>query len=578
MRTIKNIAMFLIIPALTYLVCEWYLYDFDTELQADLGMTIYELCSIDDVEIQAACSSDLYEVNTLRASALYSSIAAFILVIFYQLASKICSTNRNLIAAVFPKLVPLVLLGLAILVLVQGIMLTYVAYLAQILIMNAFYPVLTGAVGLGAVIASFGILRAVYSSIGVKDHIIINGHFIEQTQEPRLIHLINSIAASLGARSPDNVVVGLDPTFYVVSNPIKIAMQNKHLTGETLYLSLPLMRTLSVAELQSIIGHELGHFVGDDTKYSRKFYPVYTSITQSVDTLIKSESVAALPASYTLSSMLASFDTAVKTIGRERELSADNFGAKASSGEALTLALLKLSIYNHAWAAISNQCVNRIRNGGGYSKNISWLFQSLVQHNINSETVMKSVEMALNEPISHPNDSHPTTLVRAKNLGVDVRLLTEEKFLVPLSTCETLIEHHLEIEEELTTFQQVYYEAHGVRRGEPDDTNILNKIIAMFAAHITVADGTVEKTEIDIAESLGVSFFKEFDYFDFREYCHYPKTMISLDNLLGISDGFSAELKSIIYKMCCDIANADGDFAKEEAILIENIRTSFNIL
>jgi Zn-dependent protease with chaperone function len=578
MRTIKNIAMFLIIPALTYLVCQWYLYDFDSDLQADLGMTIYELCSMDDAEIQAACTSDLYEVNTLKASALYSSIAAFMLVIFYQVASKICSTNRSRIAAVFPKVVPLVLLGLAICVFVQGIMLTYIAYLAQILILNAFYPVLTGAVGLGAVFASFGILRAIYDSIGVKDHIIINGHYIEQTQEPRLVNLINSIASSLGARTPDNVVVGLDPTFYVVSNPIKIAMQNKHLTGETLYLSLPLMRTLSEAELRAIIGHELGHFVGDDTKYSRKFYPVYTSITQSVDTLIKSESVAALPASYTLSSMLASFDTAVKTIGRERELSADIFGAKASSGEALTLALLKLSIYNHAWAAISNQCIKRISNGGGYSKNISWLFQSVVQHNINSETVMKSVEIALNEPIAHPNDSHPTTLVRAKNLGVDVRLLTEEKFLVPLITCETLIEHHLEIEEELTTFQQIYYEALGIRKGEPDNTNILNKIIAMFAAHITVADGSVEKTEIDIAESVGASFFKEFDFFDFREYCHYPETMISIENLLGISDGFNAELKSIIHQMCCDIANANGDFAKEEAILIETIKTSFKIL
>ena len=70
------------------------------------------------------------------------------------------------------------------------------------------------------------------------------------------------------------ILVGIEPTFYATAADI-VGCGKETLKGETLYLSMSLMRLFNKSELKAVIGHELGHFSSKDTDYSTKFAPVY---------------------------------------------------------------------------------------------------------------------------------------------------------------------------------------------------------------------------------------------------------------------------------------------------------------
>ena len=72
-----------------------------------------------------------------------------------------------------------------------------------------------------------------------------------------------------GVKSPDNLVAGLDYSFFVT--PESLWTVNGQLQGSSLFICLPLCRIMNQAELQAVIVHELAHFRGEDTEFGRRF-------------------------------------------------------------------------------------------------------------------------------------------------------------------------------------------------------------------------------------------------------------------------------------------------------------------
>ena len=95
--------------------------------------------------------------------------------------------------------------------------------------------------------------------------------------------------------------------------------------------------------LGAVIGHELGHFRGADTAYSRKFAPVYSGLSHAIDTLQDedkgADSLAKLPAISMLSLMLALFARNERRISRDREFGAYAVGVRVFSPEALATSI-----------------------------------------------------------------------------------------------------------------------------------------------------------------------------------------------------------------------------------------------
>ena len=84
-------------------------------------------------------------------------------------------------------------------------------------------------------------------------------------------------ALSINLLNLGNIVVGIEPNFYATAADV-VGCGDTTLKGETLYLSLSLMRLFNKSELKAVIGHELGHFSAKDTEYSSKFAPVYRGL------------------------------------------------------------------------------------------------------------------------------------------------------------------------------------------------------------------------------------------------------------------------------------------------------------
>jgi uncharacterized tellurite resistance protein B-like protein len=336
------------------------------------------------------------------------------------------------------------------------------------------------------------------------------------------------------------------------------------------------MRLFDYDELRSVIGHELGHFSGEDTEYSKRFAPIYGSLQKSYAGLAESPGLAAIPVIITLGNLLGSFDSNVKKISRERELLADKAGALAGGEQALVRALLKVSLYSEAWRHVTNKIVERMLKGVGFSKNMSWLFSSVVQHNVNAESISDRIFEISGEKVSHPTDTHPTTAERAEHLGVRISDIENLDLMLPAEPIVERFPQHKVFEEELSAFEQAVYQARGAD-GEMKDEQILQRVISMFAAFMTLADGDIDKSEIAMAESIGAACFENFDYFQYREYCHYPDLLLEEDQLLEAASGLDDEFKRLIVHMCRDIAMADGELAEDEAALLDRITVTLDV-
>ena len=285
----------------------------------------------------------------------------------YLACAAFAGTNRKRLASVFPPLVKLSLFLLSVSVLVQGAILTYAAYIGEAYAIERVHYYIIGAVGLGALVAAVKLIASSFS-LGKKLETTVIGDLLPKDTARQIHEFVADIAHKLKACVPDNIVIGLEPNFFATSASVKILGKEKPLEGETLYVSAPLARLLSKDELTAVIGHELGHFRGEDTVYTLKFAPVYTGLAKALDVMGTAEEegasgLAKLPALAMLSFMFDTFSRSERHVGRERELMADKAGVEVSSTEALATALLKVTLYSGLWSDIRENNIKRLNSG-----------------------------------------------------------------------------------------------------------------------------------------------------------------------------------------------------------------------
>ena len=139
------------------------------------------------------------------------------------------------------------------------------------------------AIGLGALVGVIAIARNAFSLVRKAQTAVI-GKALSQSEAPTLWSRVEGIADRLHALHPDNIVLGLDPNFFVTE--ANVVCLSGSCVGRTLYCSVPLMRILTMREFEAIIGHELGHYKGLDTKYSQKFFPIYRGTANTISELL----------------------------------------------------------------------------------------------------------------------------------------------------------------------------------------------------------------------------------------------------------------------------------------------------
>lgn len=577
MLFLKALVLLIVIPLFGFGVSKWVLYDLNAEIaKENVNLTVSQLCTPEMLSqapsLQPLCD-EVQPVLWMQNWSIISGVIAVILLLSFLFFCVVAGKSRTRIARIFPPLVFCSLLILSALVLIQGIILTYGAYLAESTAIQRVHFFLIGGIGIGAFVGAWSLIQSTFKLASKQTHSVV-GTTLSPSSNPKIFAFVQDIAQKLGATPPKNIVVGLEPNFYVTSADVKVVGDDKRLSGETLFLSLPLARIFSLEEIKAVIGHELGHFRGKDTYYSRKFSPVYAglihavSAMESAETSNNSSGIAKIPAFVLLSYMIDVFHRNVSTIGREREFEADKAATEVAVPSALATSLLKIGLYAHAWNNLQKNAIARLEQRK-MTRNMSKLFASTVKYDVNKEALPEVISNITQDTISHPTDSHPPTGIRIQQLGVPMESIDNSLLLMPQESGIGLIENYIELEEKLTTLQQQYYVALGVQIPDEEETNYSALILAALGAHMVLADGKVEQEEIDNAEAIGITLSKDFDRVDFREYCHYPETLPTIEDLIAAVSEIPSEGKKAIYDYLKEIAGSDQEISPEEQKLLD---------
>ncbi|CAQ85932.1 MULTISPECIES: M48 family metallopeptidase [Photorhabdus] len=242
----------------------------------------------------------------------------------------------------------------------------------------------------------------------------LTGKSVTPEEAPGLWQWMNELAEQVGTEPPDNIVVGLTECFFVTSSPICINNEQV-LEGRTLYFPLIYGALLSREESAAVIGHELGHFTGEDTTYSLHFSPIYAGMSHSIDVMISNvkgeedyySRLVMSPSIYLGIFFIQQFDFAVNHWSRIREYAADAVGARLSSAQAISSSLLRISAVSEA----VNKQLSALYEG---KLKVDDLLPVIID-NLRENGVPDAGQFLENE-LTHPTDTHPTTKSRIEAL------------------------------------------------------------------------------------------------------------------------------------------------------------------
>jgi Zn-dependent protease with chaperone function len=405
-----------------------------------------QLCKEHPGELGAVCGTNTI-LNLVSSASVWAAAIGLILLAGIRLAGAWARSDRRLLLYVFRPGLYLTALTLLCLVPVHAFIAMATIYYGESTLINRVHVVVILGIGLGAVI---GVLAIVQSILAVlrKARTVVIGFDVASEAAPALWREVSGLSETLGSLSPDHIIVGLDPNFFVTE--AHVACLNGTMTGRTLYCSLPLMRILSPGELRAVIGHELGHFKGADTQFSQQFFPIYRGSTQALAALQEAaegaRAIAILPAIAIFGYFLECFAVAERGISRQRELAADAEGARATSPSEIATSLVKIHAFTGLWDALRQAAAGALRGGKAFV-NASKTYADAVGESAKPE----ALEGIADTHLSHPTDTHPPLGVRLEALGLTLAELTGPSLEVgPDPAAITLLPDAEKLEEELS--------------------------------------------------------------------------------------------------------------------------------
>ena len=237
-------------------------------------------------------------------------------------------------------------------------------------------------------------------------------------EAPGMWRFLGDIARRQGAAPPDHLVLGLTSGFFVTSSPVRLAPDERVLSGRTLYLPASLLPMLSAGEITAVVAHELAHFTGEDTRYSQHFLPLFDSMARNMAAVTRGprtkswmESVFQ-PTGVLAAHVLETFQHVVSHWSRMREFEADQASLRVTDREAAATALLRSGLGTEVTGAMLSEVYGR---------------PSRASEDFVGEVLARAGALGFAEPARHlddgtphPTDTHPPTRARVEAFGVPV--------------------------------------------------------------------------------------------------------------------------------------------------------------
>lgn len=240
------------------------------------------------------------------------------------------------------------------------------------------------------------------------DNLSILGQVQGREKAPGLWQWVEQVATRAGAPLPDNIIIGIDDSFFVTAAPVTVLPDQLLLRGHTLYLPLPYLTALSQPETEAIIGHELGHFTRKDTEYGTQLSVIRQQIEHQIEHLADhqqaSPSMMNKPPLWVAVYFLLQFETAFHHWSRQQELAADRIGASVAGSKAFASALLRL--------AMLSEPIELLLASSPTPNMVQALAEQLAIQPLQFDQGLPG------QGVAHPFDAHPSTSERLAALSI----------------------------------------------------------------------------------------------------------------------------------------------------------------
>ncbi|HTV43421.1 MAG TPA: M48 family metalloprotease [Candidatus Sulfotelmatobacter sp.] len=284
-------------------------------------------------------------------------------------------------------------------------LLAYGTFELMVLLMSAYSIKILAIIIIGGLFALFMSAKVLLKKVPME----FKERFCREVtpeEAPELWQAIREAANKLQTAPPDRILIGMKLNFFVTE--LAVRYDSGCTQGKTLFLCYPLLKQLSGDEVLAIIGHELGHFIGEDTRLTREFYPLRFKIHGTMVALARSGWMG-WPSFQFLNFFGLSFGETERATSRARELLADQKAAAVTSPEIAAQALVKFQV---AVEAFTRNLSETIKNKEGNFLDIP--LQAIVRDTLAADATFWS--QLFEKKLPHPLDTHPSLHVRLEAL------------------------------------------------------------------------------------------------------------------------------------------------------------------
>ena len=254
--------------------------------------------------------------------------------------------------------------------------------------------------GYVTIAAAVAILAALWRVIRARPQ-PPSGLPVSPEQAPELWGIVTELAAQLKTRRPDQILLVPEVNAAVTEDARLLGLIGGR---RTLLLGVPLLQAFSVAQLRSVLAHELGHYSGRHTRLGPITYRGRMAVIGTVQNL--SGPVAWLFKLYARVYLLVE-----AAVSRRQELEADRASVQVAGREAAQSALRELRVIVAAWDFYFGRYVAPGWEAGYAPDDIFGGFAELLRHR-SDELARLRAEMPPDEGSWW--DSHPPIAVRVQ--------------------------------------------------------------------------------------------------------------------------------------------------------------------
>lgn len=293
---------------------------------------------------------------------------------------------------------------------IQGALLIALSFWVTALLFNVYILKLIVIAGLFAFAGVAAIIKAIFKR--PDNNLVVEGKVLDQHAAPRLWLELKALCSRVDTAPPDHVIVGIDDNFFVTEVPVTVG--GAKLRGRTLFASLALLKQLSGAEADGVLAHEMAHFSGNDTFYTRKVNPLLQRDGMYLQAL--HENPLTHPVFYFMACFRALFELSLGKRSRQREFRADQIAAQTTTSRDFAGALMRICAYSDYRRSIQDNLFQQERAMEA-ARICAQIEAGFHEYAVSFAVKADLAKLAM----SHPFDTHPPLAQRLEALGLSLQ-------------------------------------------------------------------------------------------------------------------------------------------------------------